>query len=255
MYAIVEIAGQQIKVAKDQKVFVNRLPVEEGKKVSFDNVLLIGDGDNITIGAPAIDGALIGAKVVKHLKGDKVIVFKKKRRKGFRKKNGHRQYLSEIVIESIVASGGKKEKEEAKPAAPKKETKPAAKAESTSAKAPADTQKKEAPKAKKEVEVSENLVSRAENRAEEASIEINIDKVLHSIGTALKADADDLKLINGIGPVYEEKLNELGIYTFEQISKLKAADREELSAIDGITRDKIEADEWVKQAKELLKNK
>ncbi len=245
MYAIVEIAGQQVKVAKDQKVFVNRLPVEEGKKVSFDNVLLIGDGDNITIGAPAIDGALIGAKVVKHLKGDKVIVFKKKRRKGFRKKNGHRQYLSEIVIESIVASGGKKEKEEAKTAAPKKETKPAAKAEP----------KKEAPKAKKEVEVSENLVTRAENRAEVAKIEINIDKVLHSIGTALKSDADDLKLINGIGPVYEEKLNELGIYTFEQISKLKAADRDELSAIDGITREKIEADEWVKQAKELLKNK
>ena len=262
MYAIVEIAGQQIKVAKDQKVFVNRLPIEEGKTVSFDNVLLIGDGDNITIGAPAINGALIGAKVVQHLKGDKVIVFKKKRRKGYRKKNGHRQYLSEIVIESIVASGGKKEKEEAKPAAPKQETKPAAKADSTSAKSTADTQKKEAPKAKpaqpsggKEVEVSENLVTRAEHRAEDANIEINIDKVLHSIGTALKGDADDLKLINGIGPVFEEKLNELGIYTFEQISRLKAADREELSAIDGITREKIEADEWVKQAKELLKNK
>src|SRR5690606_21555438 len=80
-----------------------------------DNVLLIGDGDKITIGAPAIDGAQIGAKVVKHLKGDKVIVFKKKRRKGFRKKNGHRQYLSEIVIESIVASGATPaKKEEAK---------------------------------------------------------------------------------------------------------------------------------------------
>jgi large subunit ribosomal protein L21 len=139
MYAIVEIAGQQIKVAKDQKVFVNRLPVEEGKSVSFDNVLLIGDGDNITIGAPAINGAQIGAKVVKHLKGDKVIVFKKKRRKGFRKKNGHRQYLSEIVIESIVASGATPaKKEEAKKAEPKKETK--AKAET---KAPA---KKAAPK-------------------------------------------------------------------------------------------------------------
>lgn len=271
MYAIVEIAGQQIKVAKDQKVFVHRLPVEEGKKVSFDNVLLIGDGDNITIGAPAIDGALVGAKVVKHLKGDKVIVFKKKRRKGYRVKNGHRQYLSEIIIESILASGGKKEKEEAKAVTSKKETKPAAKVEPKSApsavgketKPTAKTEsKKEAPKAKparpaggKEVEVSENLVTRAEKRAEEANIAINIDKVLHSIGTALKADADDLKLINGIGPVYEEKLNDLGIYTFEQISKLKAADRQELSAIEGITRDKIEADEWVKQAKELLKNK
>ncbi|WP_313112494.1 50S ribosomal protein L21 [Aequorivita sediminis] len=135
MYAIVEIAGQQVKVAKDQKVFVNRLPVEEGKSVSFDNVLLIGDGDNITIGAPAINGAQIGAKVVKHLKGDKVIVFKKKRRKGYRVKNGHRQALSEIVIESIVASGATPaKKEEAKKAAPKSETKaPAKKAASKKA--------------------------------------------------------------------------------------------------------------------------
>ena len=101
MYAIVEIAGQQVKVAKDQKVFVNRLPVEEGKKVSFDNVLLIGDGDNITIGAPAIDGAAVEAKVVKHLKGDKVIVFKKKRRKGYKKKNGHRQDYTKVLIDTI----------------------------------------------------------------------------------------------------------------------------------------------------------
>ena len=118
MYAIVEIAGQQFKVAKDQKVFVNRLSTEEGKNVDFDNVLLIGDGDNVTVGAPAIDGAQVSAKVLKHLKGDKVIVFKKKRRKGYRVKNGHRQALTEIVIEGITASGAKK-------AAPKKETKKA----------------------------------------------------------------------------------------------------------------------------------
>jgi large subunit ribosomal protein L21 len=107
MYAIVEIAGQQFKVAKDQKVFVNRLAVEEGKKVSFDNVLLIDDGNKVTVGAPAINGAQVGAKVVQHLKGDKVIVFKQKRRKGYRVKNGHRQSLSEIVIDNIVASGAK----------------------------------------------------------------------------------------------------------------------------------------------------
>ena len=138
MYAIVEIAGQQFKVAKDQKVFVHRLAVEEGKKVSFDNVLLIGDGNNVTVGAPAIDGAQVGAKVLKHLKGDKVIVFKKKRRKGYRVKNGHRQYLSEIVIEDIIASGAKKQAAPAKKEAPKKEAKveaPAAKAEAPKAKA------------------------------------------------------------------------------------------------------------------------
>ena len=108
MYAIVEIAGQQFKVEKDQKVFVHRLQTEEGKKVAFDNVLLLADGDKVTVGAPAIDGAQVGAKVLKHFKADKVIVFKKKRRKGFRVKNGHRQALTEIQIDNIVASGAKK---------------------------------------------------------------------------------------------------------------------------------------------------
>jgi large subunit ribosomal protein L21 len=119
MYAIVEIAGQQFKVAKDQKVFVHRLKEEEGTNVSFDKILLYSDGDNITLGAPAIEGASVDAKVIKHLKGDKVIVFKKKRRKGYRKKNGHRQYLTEIFVEGISLSGGKKEDA----ASPKKEEK------------------------------------------------------------------------------------------------------------------------------------
>jgi len=140
MYAIVEIAGHQFKVEKDQKVFVNRLATEEGKKVSFDNVLLVADGDKVTIGAPAIGGAQVSAKVLKHLQGDKVIVFKKKRRKGYRVKNGHRQALTEIVIEGILASGAKPakaekaapvKKAEPKAAAPKAEAKPAAKTEAT----------------------------------------------------------------------------------------------------------------------------
>ena len=128
MYAIVEIAGQQFKVAKDQKVFVHRLPEAEGEKVHFSNVMLLEDGKNITIGAPAIEGATVEAKVIKHFKGDKVIVFKKKRRKGYRVKNGHRQYLSEIVIEGIVASGAKAPaKKAATKAAKPAEAKPAAK--------------------------------------------------------------------------------------------------------------------------------
>ena len=131
MYAIVEIAGQQFKVEKDQKVFVHRLQTEEGKKVAFDNVLLLADGDKVSVGAPAIDGAKVGAKVLKHFKGDKVIVFKKKRRKGYRVKNGHRQALTEIQIDNILASGVKKAASKpaakAKPAAPKAAAKPAAK--------------------------------------------------------------------------------------------------------------------------------
>ncbi len=142
MYAIVEIAGQQFKVAKDQKVFVHRLQGEEGSKVSFDNVLLLDDG-KVTIGAPAIEGAAVTAKILSHLKGDKVIVFKKKRRKGYRVKNGHRQSLTQIQIESIAASGAKKAT--AKKAAPKKEV--AKKAEAT---APKKVAKVEKPVAKKE---------------------------------------------------------------------------------------------------------
>lgn len=102
MYAIVEIAGHQYKVQKDQQVFVNRLKeAEEGKKVNFDRVLLIENNGKVTVGAPAIDGAKVTASVVQHLKGDKVIVFKKKRRKGYQKKNGFRAYLTELKIENI----------------------------------------------------------------------------------------------------------------------------------------------------------
>ncbi|MFD1314078.1 50S ribosomal protein L21 [Namhaeicola litoreus] len=135
MYAIVEIAGQQFKVKKDQKVFVNRLQQEEGSNISFDNVLLLDDG-KVTIGAPVIEGAEVTAKILKHLKGDKVIVFKKKRRKGYKKKNGHRQSLSEIVIESISATGGKKKE------AVKSEEKPAKKTVKKTAAKKADDLKK-----------------------------------------------------------------------------------------------------------------
>ncbi|MEL0226100.1 MAG: 50S ribosomal protein L21 [Flavobacteriaceae bacterium] len=145
MYAIVEIAGQQFKVAKDQKVFVHRLAQEEGSNVSFDQVLLLDDGKAVTLGAPAITGASVEAKVVKHLKGDKVIVFKKKRRKGYRVKNGHRQALTEILIEGISAIGG------AKKAAPKSK---AEKAKAEKAKTPAAKKaapKKATPKAKEDL--------------------------------------------------------------------------------------------------------
>ena len=116
MYAIVEIAGQQFKVSKDQKVYVHRLPNAEDEKVTFSNVLLIDNNGAVTVGAPAINGASVEAKVLKHLKGDKVLIFKKKRRKGYKVKNGHRQFFTEISVEEILATGGKK--------APAKESKP-----------------------------------------------------------------------------------------------------------------------------------
>jgi large subunit ribosomal protein L21 len=137
MYAIVDIAGQQFKVEKDQKLFVHRLEGEEGKKVSFDKVLLIDTGSKVAVGDPVVKGASVTAKIVEHMKADKVLVFKKKRRKGYKKLNGHRQYMTQILIEGISEKGAAKpaEKKEAaastskaaaekKPAAAKK---PAAK--------------------------------------------------------------------------------------------------------------------------------
>ena len=130
MYAIVEISGRQFKVEKKQKLFVNRLDAQEGKKVSFENVLMVNDGAKFSVGTPNVSGAQVDAKVLKHLKSDKVIVFKKKRRKGYKVRNGHRQAITEIEISDILTGVSKKatpaKKEAKKAAPPKKEAKKAA---------------------------------------------------------------------------------------------------------------------------------
>ena len=146
MYAIVEIAGQQFKVEKDQQIFVHRLEEKEGAKVEFDNVLLIDNNGKVNVGAPAISGAKVTAKVLDHVKGDKVVVFKKKRRKGYRVKNGHRQAFTQIEIQSIVEKGATAKKATATTA--KKEAKAEPKAAAKKAPAKKAPTKKAAPKAK-----------------------------------------------------------------------------------------------------------
>ena len=145
MYAIVDIAGQQFKVEKDQKLFVHRLEAEEGKKISFDQVLLIDSGSKISVGDPVVKGASVSAKVITHMKADKVLVFKKKRRKGYQKLNGHRQYMTQIQIESISEKGAAKPKAEAA----KTEPKAAAEKKPAAAKPKAAAEKKPAAAAKK----------------------------------------------------------------------------------------------------------
>lgn len=104
MYALIEVSGTQLKVEKGQQVFVNRLEGEEGANVEFDKVMFIRkDADTVEVGAPVIEGAKVTARIVEHLKGDKVLVFKKKRRKGYQKLNGHRQYLTKVEIQDITA--------------------------------------------------------------------------------------------------------------------------------------------------------
>ena len=111
MYAVVEIQGSQFKVEKDQKLFVNRIDAKEGSKISFDNVLLVDDGKKVLVGRPNISGTTVEAKVVCHKKDDKVIVFKKKRRKGYKVKNGHRQAITEIIIQAISEKKASSKKE------------------------------------------------------------------------------------------------------------------------------------------------
>lgn len=162
MYAIVDIAGQQFKVEKDQAIFVHRLEGEEGSEVKFNDVLLLDDDGKVSVGTPFLKGASISAKILSHEKADKIKVFHKKRRKGYQKENGHRQYLSKIQIESIAATETAAKKETAKAAPKKVAEKAAAPKAEPKAKAPkAAAEKKEtvkkaapkkaaAPKAKKE---------------------------------------------------------------------------------------------------------
>jgi large subunit ribosomal protein L21 len=147
MYAIVEIAGLQYKVEKDQRLYVNRLNVEAGKKVKFDRVLLIEEKGDVKVGAPVIDGAVVEATVNSEVKGDKVLIFKKKRRKGYQKMNGHRQIFTSITINKITASAPAKKA--AAKATEEKEAAPAAAAKKPAAKKPAvkkPAAKKAAPK-------------------------------------------------------------------------------------------------------------
>ncbi len=202
MYAIVEIAGHQYKVQKDQHIFVNRLQDQEGAKIQFDQVLLIEDNGKVTVGAPAIEGAAITVNVMKHLKGDKIIVFKKKRRKGYAKKNGHRQYLSEIKIENILTSGAKK-------SAPKKEEAPLAAAAPAPAKA-------SAPKA---------------------------------------AKADDLSIVEGIGPKIAELFVAKGIVTFNDLANASVESLKDiLNEAGGVIKTKNPAT-WPAQAKMAAEGK
>jgi large subunit ribosomal protein L21 len=143
MYAIVDIAGQQLKVEKNQKVYVNRLDAEEGSKVDFDKILLIDNEGKVSVGEPIVKDMLVSATIISHLKGDKIKVFKKKRRKGYKVLNGHRQQLTEILINDITAGKAtnksttkKTEKPVEKKAETKAETKASAKSTEKKAEKP-----------------------------------------------------------------------------------------------------------------------
>lgn len=208
MYAIVEIAGLQYKVEQDQQLYVNRLQGEAGDQVSFDRVLLTDNG-SVQVGAPVIDGMSVVAKILEHVKGDKVIVFKKKRRKGYKKKNGHRQQFTKIEVVSIGAGKAKPAKKEAK--AEVKETKTEAKLEKPISKA-------EAPKAEK------------------------------ATPKKTSKKGDDLKIVEGIGPKAAEALAAAGVDTFAKLAKKSADDIKTILSEASSTLAHLDPETWAKQA-------
>ena len=227
MYAIVEIAGKQFKVTKDQYIYAPLMAGEAGSSVELDNVLLMGDGDSIDVGASAISGARIAATVIEHVKDDKVIIFKKKRRKGYQKKQGHRQQYTKLLIDEILASGQQ--------ASPKK---------------------KEEPKSEP---IQAEAAPQAENTATEPAHELPASDPLtpapvpveETASAETSSEQDDLAEINGIGPVFGKELNDRGIHTYQQLIDLSSEEIEKLGEeIDGVTREMIE-DDWVPQAKKL----
>lgn len=183
MFAIVDIAGQQFKVEKDQELFVHRLEGNEGDAVQFDEVLLIDNDGKVLVGTPVIEGAQVRAKITEHLKANKVLVFKKKRRKGYQKLNGHRQYMTKLVIEEIIEKGAKPAaKKETRPAA-RKETKPAAESS-----APKPTAKAEEVKKEKKTEVKAK--AEQEKPVEEKKAETRVEKKEEPVKVAPKAEAE-----------------------------------------------------------------
>ena len=225
MFAVIKTGGKQYKVAANDLVRVEKLAGDNGDAVTFENVLMVGAGADVTLGTPLVDGALVAGEVVEQFRDKKVIVFKKKRRQGYRRKNGHRQELTLVRITEILTGGAKPSGKKA--AAPKK----AAKADDKPAKAEAKTEPKAAAK-------SEAKPAKTEKPASKPAADFK----------------DDIKLIGGVGPALEKKLAGAGITSLTQIAKWTKADvakfDEELDF-----KGRIERDEWVAQAKDLIAGK
>ncbi|AZO36125.1 50S ribosomal protein L21 [Mesorhizobium sp. M2A.F.Ca.ET.037.01.1.1] len=230
MFAVIKTGGKQYRVAANDLLKIEKLEAKVGDIVEIGNVLAHGEGENVTFGAPFVDGAMVTAEVVEQGKNRTVIAFKKRRRQNSRRKIGHRQLLTTVRIAEILLGGAKPSKK----AAAKPEAKAEAKAE-VAAEAKAEVAAKE-PKAKKE--------TKAEAAAGEEGKAAPLFK-------APKGEPDDLTVIKGIGPVAAKDLAEQGIITFAQLAKLTDKDVTKIDEHMPFSADQIK--DWREQAKELAK--
>lgn len=214
MYAVVKTGGKQYRVSPGDTLRVELLDVEEGDEVTLDQVLMMGEGESVTIGAPLIDNALVTAKVLGNGRAKKVEIIKFRRRKHHQKRTGHRQHFTEIEITGISGAG-------VKATAPAKKAAPA--------------KKEEAPKPAK---------------AEAAAPSGPTGTLKFMDGP--DGEKDDLKKISGVGPVLEKALNGLGIYHFHQVAAFTAKDITAVENETNFPG-RIERDDWVAQAKTLAK--
>ncbi len=234
MFAVIKTGGKQYRVAANDLLKIEKLEAQVGDIVEIGNVLAHGEGDNVTFGAPFVDGAMVTAEVVEQGKNRTVIAFKKRRRQNSRRKIGHRQLLTTVRIAEILLAGAKPTKTAAVKA-PKKE----AKAE-VAPEAKAEAAPKEA-KAKKEAKAE--AAPKAEAKASEAAAA--------PLFKAPKGEPDDLTVIKGIGPVAAKDLAEQGIITFAQLAKLSDKDVAKIDEHMPFSADQIK--DWREQAKELAK--
>lgn len=234
MFAVIKTGGKQYRVAADEKITVMHLAGEAGDSITFDDVLMVGGDGSVDVGSPYVAGASVAASIVEQARGPKVIAFKKRRRKDSKRRRGHRQDLTVIQIKEILTGGAKPSA--AKKAEPKKEApKPAA--------APAAS-----------ADDGDASIAAGAAAAVAAAKEAGVDTTKFSKLDKPIGAADDLKLINGVGPAIEKKLNEIGVYHFWQVS---AVSQEDIDAIEEEVgfKGRAERDEWKQQALDLMAGK
>lgn len=219
MFAVIKTGGKQYKVAADDVLKIEKLEGEAGDTVTFDNVLMVGNGADVTVGEPLVEGAMVAAEFVETKKQRTIIIFKKNRRHKYRRRNGHRQLLTTVRITEIL-TGGKKPSAAKKKAAPKKEETKAAPAAKAEKAAPAKAAAK--PAAKK--------------------------------AEAVADFKDDVKLISGVGPALEKKMAALGVTSLKQIAEFDAKEIERVDAELNF-KGRIEREDWIGQAKDLIAGK
>lgn len=254
MFAVIKTGGKQYKVAEGDEIIVEKLDAEAGNDVTFDNVLMLGAEGKVTIGEPTVSGASVVARVSEQRKGAKVTIMKKRQRSTYRRKRGHRQSETVVLIESILADGKKAPaKKAATKKAPAEDKAPAAEKKAATPAAKAAPKKAAKPKAEAEAAPKTAAPKKAAPKKDAPKKAAGSTADDRGRLSAAEGKADDLKKITGVGPAFEKKLNAAGIFHYWQISGLNAAQITELET-ELKMAGRIERDGWIKQAGDLAKN-